>query len=76
MTTAHITQQTREASHRDHAAFVGFYYLLSIFLGAFVLLFRGQFAFTADLIASVFYLAATALFYEWSKQVRKTKARH
>ena len=73
MSTAEITKQTAEGSPHDHAAFVGFYYLLTILTGAFVLFFRGRLAFAADLIASAFYIAVTALFYEWSKPQTKRK---
>jgi len=55
--------------------FVGAYYLLTVLTGAFVLLFHGRLAFAADLIASVFYIAMTALFYDLSKTVNRRKGR-
>jgi len=48
---------------------VALYYVLTIALGAFVLLFHGRLAFAADLAAAVFYLAMTAFFYDFSKPV-------
>ena len=49
--------------------FVAVYYVLTIALGVFVLLFHGRVAFAVDLIAVVFYPAMTALFYDFSKRV-------
>ncbi|HTS07154.1 MAG TPA: hypothetical protein VMP68_16355 [Candidatus Eisenbacteria bacterium] len=48
---------------------VSVYYIVTIVLGAFVLFFHGRLAFTVDLIAVVFYLAMTALFYDASKRL-------
>jgi len=52
---------------RHRARFVFAYYLLTMLTGAFVLFFHGRLAFTADLIATVFYIAVTTLFYELSR---------
>jgi len=52
---------------RFRARFVVSYYLLTILTGSFLLFFHGRLAFAADLIASVCYLAVTALFYDLSK---------
>jgi hypothetical protein len=44
-------------------------------MGVFVLFFHGRLAFTADIIATVFYVAATALFYDLSKALNGKKGR-
>jgi VIT1/CCC1 family predicted Fe2+/Mn2+ transporter len=66
MSTAQITQHGRQAQHQK-ATFVGIYYLLTAAAGAFVLFFHGRQAFTADLVAAVLYVAATAFFYALSR---------
>jgi len=58
---------------RHRAKFVIAYYLLTILAGVFVLFFHGRLAFAADLIATVFYVAMTALFYDLSKPVNRRK---
>ncbi len=60
-----------QASSRHGAKFVGAYYLLTILMGAFVLFFHGRMALTADLLASIFYIAITVFFYELSKAVSR-----
>ena len=69
---SHITM---EAARRFRSRFVGAYYLLTILIGVFVLFFHGRLAFTADIIASVFYVAATALVYDLSKALNGKKGR-
>jgi divalent metal cation (Fe/Co/Zn/Cd) transporter len=64
MSTSEITKRITESSRRHQAAFVGFYYLLTILTGAFLLFFRGSLALAADLIASALYIAMTVLLYE------------
>jgi len=56
-------------STNSNGRFVALYYVLTIALGAFVLLFHGRLAFAADLVAVAFYLAMTAFFYDFSKHV-------
>jgi hypothetical protein len=68
MSTAEIRKRIAEPSPRLRSQFVGGYYLLTIVLGAFVLLFHGRLAFAADLIASVLYIASTIFLHELSKQ--------
>jgi len=58
---------------RHRAKFVITYYLLTILTAVFVLFFHGRLAFAADLIATVFYIAMTALFYDLSKPVNRRK---
>ena len=70
-----MTHITMEVAIRYRSRFVVLYYLLTILLGAFVLLFHGPVALTADVIATVFYLALTGLFYDLSKTVNRNKDR-
>ena len=60
---------------RYRGRFVAVYYLLTILMGAFVLLFHGRAALAADVIATVFYLALTALFYDLSKSLNRDRER-
>ena len=66
---------TIKAATRFRSRFVGAYYLLTILIGVFLLFFRGRLAFTVDIIATVFYVAATALFYDLSKALNGRKGR-
>jgi hypothetical protein len=70
-----MTHITMEAATRYRGRFVALYYLLTILMGAFVLLFHGRAALAADVIATVFYLALTALFYDLSKHVNTSRER-
>jgi hypothetical protein len=63
----HITMDVT----RFRGRFVALYYVLTIVMGAFVLLFHGRAALTADVIATIFYLAMTALFYDLSRRVNR-----
>ena len=63
MTTAEMTERFREAPRREGGKFVGAYYLLTLLITVFVLFFHGRLALTADIIATIFYLAVTMLFY-------------
>jgi len=51
---------------RHRAKLVIAYYLLTMLTGVFVLFFHGRLA-VADLSATVFYVAMTALFYRLSR---------
>lgn len=68
-----MTPTTAETPTRHRGKFVGIYFLLTIFMGAFVLFFGGRLAFTADLIAIAFFLALTAAFYDLSKPAPRKK---
>jgi hypothetical protein len=70
-----MTHISMEIVTRYRSRFVALYYLLTILMGAFILFFHGRVALTADIIATVFYLAATALFYDLSKQVNRDRER-
>ena len=59
----------RQGSTSSTGRFVAAYYVLTIALGAFVLLFQGRLAFAVDLVVVAFYLSMTALFYDFSKRV-------
>jgi len=59
-------ERIREASARRSKS-VAIYYLVTILMGAFLLLFHGRAAFSTALIVSVCYIAVTAVFYESSK---------
>jgi hypothetical protein len=63
-----MTHITMDVTTRSRGRFVALYYLVTILMGGFVLVFHGRAALTADVIASVFYLALTAFFYDLSKQ--------
>lgn len=63
MSTVEITKRMAQGSLRSGNKFVLAYYLLSILTGTIFFFIRGRLAFAADLIAAVFYLAATAVFY-------------
>jgi hypothetical protein len=67
MSTAEMMHQIADGLPRHRAQVVIAYYLLTILTGVFVLSFHGRLAFAADLIATVFYIAMTALFYDLSK---------
>lgn len=71
MSTAEITRRLMEGSARTRTRYVGIYYLLTIFTGAFVLFFHGRLAFAADLVVSAFYITLTAFFYGVSKPANK-----
>ncbi len=72
MSNAEMMERLAMASPRLRARFVASYYLLTILTGAFLLFFHGRLAFAADVIASVCYLAVTALFYDLSKPVNRS----
>lgn len=68
-----MTHITMEVTTRYRGRLVALYYLLTILMGAFILFFHGRVALTADIIATVFYLAATVVFYDLSKQVNSDR---
>jgi hypothetical protein len=68
-----MTHITMEIATRYRSRFVALYYLLTIVMGAFVLLFHGRVALTADIIATVCYLVLTAVFYDLSKQANRDR---
>ena len=66
MSTVEITKPMAEGSPRARNRFVLAYYLVSILTGMVFFFMHGRFAFAANLVAAVFYLLATAAFYESS----------
>lgn len=68
-----MTHITMEIATRYRSRFVALYYLLTILMGAFILFFHGRVALTADVIATISYLALTALFYDLSKPVNRDR---
>ncbi len=72
MSNAEMMERIAKTASRFKARFVVSYYFLTILTGAFLLFFHGRLAFTADLSASVCYLAVTALFYDLSKPVNRS----
>jgi hypothetical protein len=73
MSTAELMGRIEEASPRLRAKFVAAYYLLTVFTGTFILFSHGRMAFAADLLVCIFYIAATALLYTWSKPRHRGK---
>lgn len=74
MNTVEITKRMAEGSPRSGARFVPAYYLLSILTGMVFFFVRGRLAFAADLVAGVFYFAATVLLYALS--TRRNESDH
>lgn len=72
MSNAEMMERIAKTAPRFKAGFVVIYYLLTIVTGSLLLFFHGRLAFAADLTASVFYLAVTALFYDLSKPVNRS----
>jgi hypothetical protein len=75
MSTAEMIERIGDVSPRLRARFVGVYYVLTILTGAFILFFRGRLVFVADVIVTVFYIAATVLLYFSSKRALSKQAR-
>jgi hypothetical protein len=73
MSTAEMMHQIVGGLPRHRSQVVVAYDLLTILTGVFVLSFHGRLAFAADLFATVFYIAMTALFYDLSKPGNRRK---
>jgi hypothetical protein len=73
MSTAERMHQIVGGLPRHRSQVVVAYYLLTVLTGVFVLSFHGRLAFAADLLATVFYIAMTALFYDLSKPGNRRK---
>jgi hypothetical protein len=69
MSTNEMIEHIADASPRLKSKVVGLYYLLTLVMGTFVLFVHGRFAFAADLLATAFYIAATAFVYVLSRPV-------
>ena len=72
MSNVEMMERIAKTAPRLRARFVVFYYLLTILTGALLLFSHGRLAFAADLIASLCYLAVTALFYDLSRPASRS----
>jgi hypothetical protein len=73
MSTVQMAEWTRKRWRFPRTRFVGVYYLLTALASAFVLFFHGKRALAVDLDATIFYIAATALFYGLSRPVKRKR---
>lgn len=67
MNTSLATKRTPEASSRHTSGMVGIFYLLTFLTGGFFLFVGNSFGFVVDVVAAMFYIAVTVLFYSVSK---------
>ena len=67
MNTAEMKERIAEGSPRFKARITGIFYLVTILTGVIVFFAHGRLSLVFDLIASVCYVAMTALFYELSR---------
>ena len=67
MRTSLAARQTREAASGHKSGTVGIFYLLTFLTGGFFLSVGNRFGFVADIVAAMFYIAVTVLFYSASK---------
>ena len=67
MTVAKYTERIAQAAARLKTKFVVGYYLLTVVVSAVILCWHGRLAVTADLLAALFFLVVTVLFYELSQ---------
>jgi hypothetical protein len=67
MSTAEMKERIGEASPRFKARIAAVFYLVTILMGGVVLFAQGRLGLVVDLIATGFYIAATALFYRLSR---------
>jgi hypothetical protein len=67
METVEMKDRIVEASPRFKTRITGVFYLVTIVTGLVVLFSHGRLSLVFDLIASVCYVAITALFYELSR---------
>jgi hypothetical protein len=61
MNTAEMKERIAETSPRFKARIAGVFYLVTVLMGGVILFVQGRLV--VDLIATVCYIAATALFY-------------
>lgn len=71
MNTAEMKERIAEPSSRFKATITAVFYLVTIVTGLVVFFVRGRMGFVFDLIASLCYVAMTALFYELSRGPRE-----
>jgi hypothetical protein len=65
MSTAEMKGRIAEASPQFKTRIAGVFYLVTVLMGGLILFVQGRLV--VDLIATVCYLAATALFYRLSR---------
>jgi hypothetical protein len=73
MDTARLMDRRAGESLRFKAGITAGFYLLTILMGALVLFVHGRLALVVDLMATLCYLAVTALFYDLSKPVNRSR---
>lgn len=71
MNTVEIRERIAEPSSRFKARITAVFYLVTIVAGLVVLFAHGRMVLVFDLIASLCYVAMTALFYELSRGPRE-----
>jgi hypothetical protein len=67
MNTSALKGRMAETSPHFNSGITGIFYLITVMTGAAVLLAQGSLGLVFDLIAAVFYIAVTALFYRLSR---------
>jgi hypothetical protein len=67
MNTIEMKERIAEASPRFKARITAVFYLVTILTGLLVLFAHSRLGLLVDLVASVFYVAVTVLFYELSR---------
>jgi hypothetical protein len=67
MNTTEMKERIAEVSPRFKGKITGVFYLVTILTGVVVLSVDGRLGLVFDLVASVCYVAVTALFYELSR---------
>jgi hypothetical protein len=67
MSFAEVKERIAEASPHFKARITGAFYFVTIAAGVVVIFAHGRLGLVFDLIASVCYIAVTALFYELSR---------
>ena len=67
MNTIEMKDRIAEASPRFKARITAVFYLVTILTGLLVLFAHSRLGLVVDLVASVFYVAVTVLFYELSR---------
>ena len=72
MNTLITMKRTAEASPRFRLAITAVFYLFTMLMAVLVLSVHGRLALLIDLIASLCYVAVTALFYDVSKPVNRS----
>jgi hypothetical protein len=67
MSFAEVKERIAEASPHFKTRITGAFYFVTIVTGAIIIFAHGRWGLVFDLIASICYIAVTALFYELSR---------